>query len=87
MSKKSGGGRKSKFQTSRNQIPKVASKVSNWTLWAFVSFYLETVMNPFGNSTMRIMTGFSEVSQLGWPTPPKGLEFGDAVMKVPWIGT
>jgi hypothetical protein len=34
-----------------------------------VSFYLETVLKPFGAPTLRIMTGFFEVSQLVLPTP------------------
>jgi hypothetical protein len=30
-----------------------------------MSFYLETVLNPLGTSTQRIMTGIFEVSQEG----------------------
>lgn len=43
----------------------------------FVNFYLETVLKPFRASTLRIMTGFFEVSQLGLPTPPNDLKMRD----------
>ena len=85
MSKKSGGGRRPKFQTSRTQSLEDASKGGKQTLWAFVNFYLETVLNPFGDSTLRIMTGFFEVSQLGLATPQMASYWG-AVHKAPWRG-
>jgi hypothetical protein len=44
--KKSGGGRKPKFQTSKNQNPKDAPNGSKQTLRAVKSFYLETVLKP-----------------------------------------
>jgi hypothetical protein len=43
---------------------------------AFVNFYLETVLKPFGDSTKRIMTGFFEVSQLGLPAPQIASNWG-----------
>ena len=51
----------------------------------FVNFYLETVLKPFRASTLRIMTGFFEVSQLGLPTPQMASNWG-AGLKAPWIG-
>jgi len=49
---------------------------------AIVNFYLETVLKPFRVSTLRIMTGFFEVSQLGLPTPQMASNWG-AGLKAP----
>jgi hypothetical protein len=59
--------------------------VSKQTLKAFVNFYLETVLIPLRVSTLRIMTGFFEVSQLGLPTPQMASNWGTG-LKAPWIG-